>query len=248
MLGPETISVARSSENLLKSPASHPSSNPAMTSFISASGSLSLGIWLLLPLAIGAMWWPMIGGVMVLILALSCWFRWFGIREMKQGFLLGTFTEFHWVPVWRAMNAINSGAGLAVAAGVIFIDGETNFAQESKAYLVTIEMIWFMLLVIELVVASRMIASVAAWMESTWVHVTQTIVLCLIVFSIALRVMLLWMPQDPQESGMSTLIRAAVILIAAASGVISIWWLADGVNRMSLALADEVSEKSPTSM
>jgi hypothetical protein len=28
--------------------------------------------------------------------------------------------------------------------------------------------------------------------------------------------------------------------------VIAIWWIADGVNRMALALADEVSEEAPT--
>ena len=206
-----------------------------MANLIAASGSLSVGVWLLLPLAVGAMWWPMVGGVMILVLALSCWFRWFGIREMKQGVVLGKLAEFHWLRKWSVINAINTGAGLAVAAGVIFVNGDGPFAQESKAYLVKIEMIWF-------------INSVAVWMESTWMNLTQMSVVFLIVFSIALQVLLLWLPQDTQESGMFTLIRAALVLIAAASGVISIWLIADGVNRMSLALADEVSAQSSSPM
>jgi len=215
-----------------------------MANLIAASGSLSVGVWLLLPLAVGAMWWPMVGGVMILVLALSCWFRWFGIREMNQGVVLGKLAEFHWLRKWSVINAINTGAGLAVAAGVIFVNGDGPFAQESKAYVVQIEMIWFILLLIELIVASRMINSVAVWMESTWMNLTQMSVVFLIVFSIALQVLLLWLPQDTQESGMFTLIRAALVLIAAASGVISIWLIADGVNRISLALADEVSAQS----
>lgn len=233
--------------NLFKYPA-HRSSNPAMANLIAASGSLSVGVWLLLPLAVGAMWWPMVGGVMILVLALSCWFRWFGIREMKQGVVLGKLAEFHWLRKWSVINAINTGAGLAVAAGVIYVNGDGPFAQESKAYVVQIEMIWFILLLIELIVASRMINSVAVWMESTWMNLTQMSVVFLIVFSIALQVLLLWVPQDTQESGMFTLIRAALVLIAAASGVISIWLIADGVNRMSLALADEVSAQSSSPM
>lgn len=233
--------------NLFKYPA-HRSSNPAMANLIAASGSLSVGVWLLLPLAVGAMWWPMVGGVMILVLALSCWFRWFGIREMKQGVVLGKLAEFHWLRKWSVINAINTGAGLAVAAGVIYVNGDGPFAQESKAYVVQIEMIWFILLLIELIVASRMINSVAVWMESTWMNLTQMSVVFLIVFSIALQVLLLWLPQDTQESGMFTLIRAALVLIAAASGVISIWLIADGVNRMSLALADEVSAQSSSPM
>ena len=233
--------------NLFKYPA-HRSSNPAMANLIAASGSLSVGVWLLLPLAVGAMWWPMVGGVMILVLALSCWFRWFGIREMKQGVVLGKLAEFHWLRKWSVINAINTGAGLAVAAGVIFVNGDGPFAQESKAYVVQIEMIWFILLLIELIVASRLINSVAVWMESTWMNLTQMSVVFLIVFSIALQVLLLWLPQDTQESGMFTLIRAALVLIAAASGVISIWLIADGVNRMSLALADEVSAQSSSPM
>ena len=233
--------------NLFKYPA-HRSSNPAMANLIAASGSLSVGVWLLLPLAVGAMWWPMVGGVMILVLALSCWFRWFGIREMKQGVALGKLAEFHWLRKWSVINAINTGAGLAVAAGVIFVNGDGPFAQESKAYVVQIEMIWFILLLIELIVASRLINSVAVWMESTWMNLTQMSVVFLIVFSIALQVLLLWLPQDTQESGMFTLIRAALVLIAAASGVISIWLIADGVNRMSLALADEVSAQSSSPM
>ena len=233
--------------NLFKYPA-HRSSNPAMANLIAASGSLSVGVWLLLPLAVGAMWWPMVGGVMILVLALSCWFRWFGIREMKQGVVLGKLAEFHWLRKWSVINAINTGAGLAVAAGVIFVNGDGPFAQEGKAYVVQIEMIWFILLLIELIVASRLINSVAVWMESTWMNLTQMSVVFLIVFSIALQVLLLWLPQDTQESGMFTLIRAALVLIAAASGVISIWLIADGVNRVSLALADEVSAQSSSPM
>ena len=233
--------------NLFKYPA-HRSSNPAMANLIAASGSLSVGVWLLLPLAVGAMWWPMVGGVMILVLALSCWFRWFGIREMKQGVVLGKLAEFHWLRKWSVINAINTGAGLAVAAGVIYVNGDGPFAQESKAYVVQIEMIWFILLLIELIVASRLINSVAVWMESTWMNLTQMSVVFLIVFSIALQVLLLWLPQDTQESGMFTLIRAALVLIAAASGVISIWLIADGVNRLSLALADEVSAQSSSPM
>lgn len=219
-----------------------------MANLIAASGSLSVGVWLLLPLAVGAMWWPMVGGVMILVLALSCWFRWFGIREMKQGVVLGKLAEFHWLRKWSVINAINTGAGLAVAAGVIYVNGDAPFAQESKAYVVQIEMIWFILLLIELIVASRLINSVAVWMESTWMNLTQMSVVFLIVFSIALQVLLLWLPQDTQESGMFTLIRAALVLIAAASGVLSIWLIADGVNRVSLALADEVSAQSSSPM
>ena len=219
-----------------------------MANLIAASGSLSVGVWLLLPLAVGAMWWPMVGGVMILVLALSCWFRWFGIREMKQGVVLGKLAEFHWLRKWSVINAINTGAGLAVAAGVILVNGDGPFAQESKAYVVQIEMIWFILLLIELIVASRLINSVAVWMESTWMNLTQMSVVFLIVFSIALQVLLLWLPQDTQEGGMFTMIRAALVLIAAASGVLSIWLIADGVNRVSLALADEVSAQSSSPM
>ncbi|MCE9618726.1 MAG: hypothetical protein K8R92_02325 [Planctomycetes bacterium] len=203
-------------------------------------------MWLLLPLAVGAMWWPMFGGVAVVVLAMSCWFRWIGIREIKRGFALGGIgDEFGWLRVWQVMNSINAGGGLAVAIGVLMTNG-ASFPEEGKALLVSVENVWFVLLVLELLAATRMISSVAVWLESTWVSITQAIVACLLLFSLALHFVIRWMPSDPADSNAVTLARAAAILVAAACGLVAIWWIADGVNRMSLALADEMSEEAPT--
>ena len=76
----------------------------------------------------------------------------------------------------------------------------------------------------------------------------QAIVACVILFSFALHLTVWWMPQQPHDIGWGILIRSGAILSAAALGVIAIWWIADGVNRMALALADEVSEETPTTL
>jgi hypothetical protein len=232
----------------VKPPAPPTSPTEALSTFVSASGTFAPGFWLLLPMAIGAMWWPSIGGVAVVVLALSCWFRWFGIRELKKGFALGGIEEFAWLRVWQAVNAVTAGGGLAIALGVVS-SSTAAFPAEGRGVLLGMENIWLVLLVGELLVTTRLVAAVAAWLESTWVRVTQAIVACLLALSLCLHVATQWMPPaTAADSTAAVLARASAIIIAAATGLLSIWWIADGVNRMALALADEMVEEPPATL
>ena len=220
----------------------------AQSSFISASSSFAMGIWLMIPLAIGAMWWPSIGGVALIVLALSCCFRWMGVREIQRGFVLGGLQKTAWLRLWFVVNCINCVLGFVVALGVLLINFGDVLDQDRKNQLMKVEYAWIILLVLELFITTRVIAAVATWLESTWVQVIQAIVACVILFSFALHIAVWWMPQQPHEIGGGIVIRSGAILSAAALGVIAIWWIADGVNRMALALADEVSEETPTTL
>ena len=201
-----------------------------------------MGIWLMIPLVIGAMWWPSIGGVVLIVLALSCCFRWMGVRDIHRGFVLGGLQKTAWLRLWFVVNCINCVLGFVVALGVLLINFGDVLDQDRKNQLMKVEYAWIILLVLELFITTRVIAAVATWLESTWVQVIQAIVACVILFSFALHMTVWWMPQQPHEIGWGILIRVGAILAAAALGVIAIWWIADGVNRMAMALVDEVSE------
>jgi len=214
----------------------------AQSSFVSASSSFAMGIWLMIPLVIGAMWWPSIGGVVLIVLALSCCFRWMAVRDIHRGFVLGGLQKTAWLRLWFVVNCINCVLGFVVALGVLLINFGDVLDQDRKNQLMKVEYAWIILLVLELFITTRVIAAVATWLESTWVQVIQAIVACVILFSFALHMTVWWIPQQPDEIGWGILIRSGAILAAAALGVIAIWWIADGVNRMAMALVDEVSE------
>ena len=220
----------------------------AQSSFISASSSCAMGIWLMIPLAIGAMWWPSIGGVALIVLALSCCFRWMGVREIQRGFVLGGLQKTAWLRLWFVVNCINCVLGFVVAYSVLLINSGDVLDQDRKNQLMKVEYAWIILLVLELFITTRVIAAVATWLESTWVQVTQAIVAFIILLTVVLHVALLMAPTSSSQVGVAIVIRAGAILAAAALGVIAIWWIADGVNRMALALADEVSEETPSTL
>jgi len=111
-----------------------------------------------------------------------------------------------------------------------------------------IQNIWIWCLVCELLITTRVISAVATWLESTWVKVTQAVVTFIILLTVVLHIALLMAPTSSSQVGVAIVVRAGAILAAAALGVIAIWWIADGVNRMALALADEVSEETPSTL
>ncbi|MSR34359.1 MAG: hypothetical protein EXS12_06125 [Phycisphaerales bacterium] len=187
----------------------------------------------------------MFGGVALLVLTLSCFFRCIGIRDINRGFVLGGIPKLAWLRVWFLVNCINCLFGAVVGFGVILINCEIFFNEDGKNHLVKIENIWIILLVLELLITTRVINAAAIWLESTWVQVFQAIVVCMILFSFALHMTLSLVPQTPDDIGVATLIRTGAILTAAAVSLVSIWWITDGVTRMTLALANEVGAESP---
>ncbi len=202
----------------------------------------------MLPMALGAMWWANFGEVALLILAISCWFRWIGIREIQRGFYLGGLHEVAWIRLWYFTNCINAGAGVAVTLGVLVINHSALTQQSGSILLEMIQNIWIWCLVCELLITTRVISAVATWLESTWVKVTQAVVTFIILLTVVLHIALLMAPTSSSQVGVAIVVRAGAILAAAALGVIAIWWIADGVNRMALALADEVSEETPSTL
>ena len=227
-----------------KSPPEQLSKTKAIASFLSACGSFSMGIWLTLPLALGAMWWPKFGGVAVFILALSCWFRFIGIREMNRGFQFGGLQLPMMIRVWQVLNFITAIVGIVVAVIVLLQSGDHAFDEQTLNYFIQIQNIWLLLLVGELVITTRVVSAVALWMEATWMRVTQNLVACMIGFALAVRLALVIVPTPTTDINMEPLLRAGAILASAAMGVIAIWWLADGVNRMAMAIANEVRDRT----
>ena len=220
------------------------SKTKAVASFLSACGSFTMGIWLSLPLALGAMWWPKFGGVAVFILAISCWFRFIGIREMNLGFQFGGLQLPVMIRVWQVMNFITAIVGIVVAVMTLLQSGDHAFDEQTLNYFIQIQNIWLLLLVGELVITTRVVSAVALWMEATWMRVTQALVACMIGFALAVRLALVIVPTPTTNMNMEPLLRAGAILASAAMGVIAIWWLADGVNRMAMALADKVRDET----
>ena len=227
-----------------KTPPEQLSKTKAIASFLSACGSFSMGIWLTLPLALGAMWWPNYGGVAVFILAISCWFRFIGIREMNLGFQFGGLHIPVMIRVWQVMNFITAIVGIVVAVIVLLQSGDHAFDEQTLNYFIQIQNIWLLLLVGELVITTRVVSVVALWIEATWMRVTQNLVACMIGFALAIRLALVIVPTPTTDMNMEPLLRAGAILASAAMGVIAIWWLADGVNRMAMALANEVRDRT----
>ena len=203
-----------------------------------------MGIWLTLPLALGAMWWPKFGGVAVFILALSCWFRFIGIREMNRGFQFGGLQLPMMIRVWQVLNFITAIVGIVVAVMSLLQSGDQTFDERTLNYFIQIQNIWLLLLVGELVITTRVVSAVALWMEATWMRVTQNLVACMIGFALAVRLALVIVPTPTTDINMEPLLRAGAILASAAMGVIAIWWLADGVNRMAMAIANEVRDRT----
>ena len=222
------------------------SKTKAIASFISACGTFTMGIWLTLPLALGAMWWPKFGGVAVFILAISCWFRFIGIREMNRGLQFGGLQIPMMIRVWQFMNFITAIVGIVVAGLALLQSGEQVFDEKTLNYFMQIKNIWLLLLVGELVITTRVVSAVALWIEATWMRVTQALVACMIGFALAVRLALVIVPTPTTDMNMEPLLRAAAILASAGMGVIAIWWLADGVNRMTMALADKVRDETPS--
>jgi hypothetical protein len=220
------------------------SKTKAVASFLSACGSFTMGIWLTLPMALGAMWWPKFGGVAVFILALSCWFRFIGIREMNRGFHFGGLHIPVMIRVWQVMNFITAIIGIVVAIIVLLQSGDHAFDEQTLNYFIQIQNIWLLLLVGELVITTRVVSAIALWMEATWMRVTQTLVAWMIGFALAVRLALVIVPTPTTDMNMEPLLRAGAILAAAGIGVIAIWWLADGVNRMAMALADKARDET----
>ena len=132
--------------------------------------------------------------------------------------------------------------------GVLVINHSALTQQSGSILLEMIQNIWIWCLVCELLITTRVISAVATWLESTWVKVTQAVVTFIILLTVVLHVALLMAPTSSSQVGVAIVIRAGAILAAAALGVIAIWWIADGVNRMALALADEVSEETPSTL
>ena len=203
-----------------------------------------MGIWLTLPLALGVMWWPKFGGVAVFILAISCWFRFIGIREMNRGFQFGGLQLPMMIRVWQVMNFITAIVGMVVAVMSLLQSGDQAFEERTLNYCIQIQNIWLLLLVGELVITTRVVYAVALWIEATWMRVTQNLVACMIGFALAVRLALVIVPTPTTDMNMEPLLRAGAILASAAMGVIAIWWLADGVNRMAIALANEVRDRT----
>ena len=203
-----------------------------------------MGIWLTLPLALGVMWWPKFGGVAVFILAISCWFRFIGIREMNRGFQFGGLQLPMMIRVWQVMNFITAIVGMVVAVMSLLQSGDQAFEERTLNYCIQIQNIWLLLLVGELVITTRVVYAVALWIEATWMRVTQNLVACMIGFALAVRLALVIVPTPTTDMNMEPLLRAGAILASAAMGVIAIWWLADGVNRMAMALANEVRDRT----
>lgn len=224
------------------------SKTKAIASFLSAYGTFTMGIWLTLPLAIGAMWWPKFGGVAVFILAISCWFRFIGIREMNRGFQFGGLQIPMMIRVWQVINFITAIVGVVMAVMVLLQSGEHAFDERTLNYFIQIENMWLLLLVGELVITTRVVSAVALWIEATWMRVTQNFVAFMIGFALAVRLALLVVPTPTTDMNMEPLLRAGAILASAGMGVIAIWWLADGVNRMAMALADKVRDETPSAM
>ena len=222
------------------------SKTKAIASFISACGTFTMGIWLTLPLALGAMWWPKFGGVAVFILAISCWFRFIGIREMNRGLQFGGLQIPMMIRVWQFMNFITAIVGIVVAVLALLQSGDQVFDEKTLNYFMQIKNIWLLLLVGELVITTRVVSAVALWIEATWMRVTQALVACMIGFALAVRLALVIVPTPTTDMNMEPLLRAAAILASAGMGVIAIWWLADGVNRMTMALADKVRDETPS--
>lgn len=203
-----------------------------------------MGIWLTLPLALGVMWWPKFGGVAVFILAISCWFRFIGIREMNRGFQFGGLQLPMMIRVWQVMNFITAIVGMVVAVMSLLQSGDQAFEERTLNYCIQIQNIWLLLLVGELVITTRVVYAVALWIEATWMRMTQNLVVCMIGFALAVRLALVIVPTPTTDMNMEPLLRAGAILASAAMGVIAIWWLADGVNRMAIALANEVRDRT----
>ena len=224
------------------------SKTKAIASFISACGTFTMGIWLTLPLALGAMWWPKFGGVAVFILAISCWFRFIGIREMNRGLQFGGLQIPMMIRVWQFMNFITAIVGIVVAVLALLQSGDQVFDEKTLNYFIQIKNMWLLLLVGELVITTRVVSAVALWIEATWMRVTQALVACMIGFALAVRLALVIVPTPTTDMNMEPLLRAAAILASAGMGVIAIWWLADGVNRMTMALADKVRDETPSVM
>lgn len=222
------------------------SKTKAIASFISACSSFTMGIWLTLPLALGAMWWPKFGGVAVFILAISCWFRFIGIREMNRGLQFGGLQIPMMIRVWQVMNFITAIVGIVVAVLALLQSGDQVFDEKTLNYFIQIKNMWLLQLVGELVITTRVVSAVALWLEATWMRVTQAVVACMIGFALAVRLALVIVPTPTTDMNMEPLLRAAAILASAGMGVIAIWWLADGVNRMTMALADKVRDETPS--
>ena len=220
------------------------SKTKAIASLISACGTFTMGIWLTLPLALGAMWWPKFGGVAVFILAISCWFRFIGIREMNRGLQFGGLQIPMMIRVWQFMNFITAIVGIVVAVLALLQSGDQVFDEKTLNYFMQIKNIWLLLLVGELVITTRVVSAVALWIEATWMRVTQALVACMIGFALAVRLALVIVPTPTTDMNMEPLLRAAAILASAGMGVIAIWWLADGVNRMAIALADKARDEN----
>lgn len=224
------------------------SKTKAIASFISACSSFTMGIWLTLPLALGAMWWPKFGGVAVFILAISCWFRFIGIREMNRGLQFGGLQIPMMIRVWQVMNFITAIVGIVVAVLALLQSGDQVFDEKTLNYFIQIKNMWLLQLVGELVITTRVVSAVALWLEATWMRVTQAVVACMIGFALAVRLALVIVPTPTTDMNMEPLLRAGAILASAGMGVIAIWWLADGVNRMTMALADKVRDETPSVM
>lgn len=222
------------------------SKTKAIASFISACGTFTMGIWLTLPLALGAMWWPKFGGVAVFILAISCWFRFIGIREMNRGFQFGGLQIPMMIRVWQVMNFITAIVGIVVAVLALLQSGEQVYDEKTLNYFIQIKNMWLLLLVGELVITTRVVSAVALWIEATWMRVTQALIACMIGFTLAVRLALVIVPTPTTDMNIEPLLRAGAILASAGMGVIAIWWLADGVNRMTMALADKVRDETPS--
>jgi len=137
---------------------------------------------------------------------------------------------------------------VAVTLGVLVINHSALTQQSGSILLEMIQNIWIWCLVCELLITTRVISAVATWLESTWVKVTQAVVTFIILLTVVLHIALLIEPTSNSQVGVAIVVRAGAILAAAALGVIAIWWIADGVNRMALALADEVSEETPSTL
>ena len=222
------------------------SKTKAIASFISACGTFTMGIWLTLPLALGAMWWPKFGGVAVFILAISCWFRFIGIREMNRGLQFGGLQIPMMIRVWQVMNFITAIVGIVVAVLALLQSGEQVYDEKTLNYFIQIKNMWLLLLVGELVITTRVVSAVALWIEATWMRVTQALIACMIGFALAVRLALVIVPTPTTDMNIEPLLRAGAILASAGMGVIAIWWLADGVNRMTMALADKVRDETPS--
>lgn len=183
---------------------------------------------------------PVLGPVLGLILAMTCWARWLALRDMRRGgFAFRPELEWQMEQAWRLSWA--SAVGGTAIALLIARDASTAGTQLLSGAAATGALtLWALVILAEVIAGSVAFASMARGVEVWWVDRLQRIAKLVLVGGLALWMTLgLVLPASQATPQATALLFLARFLAGLLPAVAALFVIADGIARLSAVVISE---------